>query len=51
MLKLLDWFKLDKAELVQHMDVNVLKMKDTMRKKAERRQKCRKDMKCKFFLC
>ena len=50
MLKLLEWFKLDKAALVQHMDVSVLKLKDTMRKKAERRQKFRKDVKCtKYF--
>ena len=48
MLKLLEWFKLDKAALVNHMDVGVIRLKDRMRKKAERREKFRKDVGCKF---
>ena len=46
MLKLLEWFKMDKAELVKHMDVDVVRLKDVMQKKARRRERFRKDVKC-----
>ena len=50
MLKLLEWFKMDKAELVKHMDVDVVRLKDVMQKKARRRERFRKDVKCMFIL-
>ena len=49
MLKLLEWFKMDKAELVKHMDVDVVRLKDVMQKKARRRERFRKDVKCMFI--
>ena len=41
MLQLLEWFKLDKAPLVNHADIDVIKQKETMKRKAKIRQTIR----------
>ena len=41
MLKLLEWFKLGKAPLVKHLDVDVIKWMEDMKEKASVRKSIR----------
>lgn len=42
MLKLLEWFKVDKSPLIKDIDPNIIQMKEKMKHKARRRLNARR---------